>query len=140
MVKSRRLNVRVTETLGKQLEREARLHGVTMTTIIEAAIQRYFDDEAAGPPEALMLRRLDRIDRSQASAERDMAVVFETLQHFILYWLTVTPPVMEGERDAAQALGRQRMDHFASQMARKVNAHAPPDLDDGKELPSGSRI
>ena len=80
MVKSRRLNIRVTETLAKQLEREARLHGVTMTAIIEAAIQRYVDDEAAEPPEALILRRLDRIDRSQANAERDMAEVVETLK------------------------------------------------------------
>lgn len=123
MVKSRRLNIRVTETLAKQLEREARLHGVTMTAIIEAAIQRYVDDEAAEPPEALILRRLDRIDRSQANAERDMAEVVETLKHYVLYWLTVTQPVPEGSRDAAHALGRRRMDHFSSQVARSLQAH-----------------
>lgn len=122
MVKSRRLNIRVTETLAKQLEREARLHGVTMTAIIEAAIQRYVDDEAAEPPEALILRRLDRIDRSQASAEGDMAVISETLKHYILYWLTLTQPVPEGSRDAAHALGRRRMDHFSSQVARILQA------------------
>ena len=122
MVKSRRLNIRVTETLAKQLEREARLHGVTMTAIIEAAIQRYVDDEAAEPPEALILRRLDRIDRSQANAERDMAEVVETLKHYVLYWLTVTQPVPEGSRDAAHALGRRRMDHFSSQVARILQA------------------
>lgn len=70
MVKSRRLNIRVTETLARQLEHEARQHGVTMMAIIEAAIQRYCDDEVSEPPEALILRRLDRIDRSQANAER----------------------------------------------------------------------
>ena len=122
MVRSRRLNIRVTETLAKQLEREARLHGVTMTAIIEAAIQRYVDDEAAEPPEALILRRLDRIDRSQANAERDMAEVVETLKHYVLYWLTVTQPVPEGSRDAAHALGRRRMDHFSSQVARILQA------------------
>jgi hypothetical protein len=122
MIRSRRLNIRVTETLAKQLEREARLHGVTMTAIIEAAIQRYVDDEAAEPPEALILRRLDRIDRNQASAERDMAMIVETLQHYILYWLTVTQPVPEGSRDAAHALGRRRMDHFSSQVARILQA------------------
>lgn len=122
MIRSRRLNIRVTETLAKQLEREARLHGVTMTAIIEAAIQRYFDDEAAEQPEALILRRLDRIDSSQARVERDMAMIVETLQHYILYWLTVTQPVPEGSRDAAHALGRRRMDHFSSQVARILQA------------------
>ena len=56
-------------------EREARLHPVTMTAIIEAAIQMYSDGEAAEPPEALILRRLDRIDRSQSSTERNTAVI-----------------------------------------------------------------
>lgn len=139
MVKSRRLNIRVTEALAKQLEREARLHGVTMTAIVETAIERYVDTEAAEPPEALILRRLDRMDRNQAKAERDLAVASETLQHFILYWLTVTPPVMEGERDAAQALGRRRMDHFASQVARKVNAQSALDLEAESGSPRGSR-
>ncbi|MBA4337579.1 MAG: hypothetical protein C0421_01900 [Hyphomonas sp.] len=122
MVKSRRLNIRVTEKLAKKLEGEARLHGVTMTAIIEAAIQRYVDDEAAEPPEALILRRLDRMDRSQANAERDMAEVVETLKHYVLYWLTVTQPVPEGSRDAAHALGRRRMDHFSSQVASILQA------------------
>ena len=124
MIKSRRLNIRVTETLAKQLEREARLHGVTMTAIIEAAIQRYVDDEAAEPPEALILRRLDRIDRRQANAEREMAELVETLKHYVLYWLTVTQPVPEGSRDAAHALGRRRMEHFASQVARSLRARS----------------
>jgi hypothetical protein len=127
MVKPRRLNIRVTEKTTKQLEREARLHGVTMTAIIEAALERYFDDVAAEPPEALILRRLDRIDRSQATVERDLAMSLETLQHYILYWITVTQPVPEGSRDEAHALGRRRMDHFSSQVARVsaqgVSAH-----------------
>lgn len=120
MIRSRRMNIRVTETLAKQLEREARMHGVTMTAIIEAAIERYLDGEAAEPPEALILRRLDRIDRSQASSEREMAEVIEMLKHYILYWLTVTQPIPEGSRDAAHALGRRRMDHFMARVARNA--------------------
>ena len=123
MVKSRRLNIRVTETLAKQLEREARLHGVTMTATIETAIERYLNDEVAEPPEGLILRRLDRIDRNQANAERDLTEVFEMLKHYILYWLTATQPIPEGSRDAAHALGRRRMDHFSSQVARSLQAH-----------------
>ncbi|HAY06090.1 MAG TPA: ribbon-helix-helix protein, CopG family [Hyphomonas sp.] len=130
MVKSRRLNIRVTEAQAKQLERQARLHGLTKTAIIEAAIQRYFDDEATEPPEALILRRLDRMGRSQANAERDMAEVVEMLKHYVLYWLTVTEPIPEGSRDAAHALGRRRMDHFSSQVAKKVNAKSSLDPDD----------
>ena len=120
MVKARRLNIRVTEKMTKKLEREARLHGVTMTAIIEAALERYFDPVNAEPPEALILRRLDRIDRRQGALERDLAISLETLQHYVLYWLTLTEPIPEGDRDAAHALGRRRMDYFLAQVARKA--------------------
>lgn len=120
MVKSRRLNIRVTEKMTKQLERQACLHGVTMTAIIEAALERYFDTANTEPPEALVLRRLDRIDRKQGALERDLAINLETLQHFVLYWLTRTEPIPEGDRDVAHALGRRRMDHFMAQVVRNA--------------------
>ncbi len=120
MVKPRRLNIRVTDEMTKQLDREARLHGVTMTAIIEAALLRYFETTKTEPPEALVLRRLDRIDRRQGALEREVAISLETLQHYILYWLTLTEPLPQGERDAAHALGQRRYDYFAAQVARKV--------------------
>lgn len=117
MMKPRRLNIRVTEKMTKQLEREARLHGVTMTAIIETALERYFEETPVEPPESLLLRRLDRIDRRQALIERGVATNLDTLQHYIFYWLTRTEPIPEGEREAAHALGRRRMDYFRSQVA-----------------------
>ena len=120
MVKPRRLNIRITEKMNRQLERAARLHGVTMTAIIETALERYFGEATGEPPEALILRRLDRMDRRQAGLERDTLVTLETLQHYILYWLTLTEPVPEGERDGATALGRRRYDHFIAQVARRI--------------------
>jgi uncharacterized protein (DUF1778 family) len=120
MTKPRRLNIRVTEKMSRQLDRAARLHGVTMTAIIETALARYLEEPGSEPAEALLLRRLDRIDRRQALQDRDTVIILETLQHYILYWLTLTEPVPEGEREGAQALGRRRYDHFAAQVARKV--------------------
>jgi hypothetical protein len=120
MVKPRRLNIRVTDKMARQLEREARLHGVTMTAIIETALARYLDNPMTDPSEALVLRRLDRIDRRQGTLERDLAISVKTLQHYILYWLTLTEPLPEGERDAAHALGQRRYDYFAAQVAREI--------------------
>lgn len=120
MAKRRRLNIRVTEEMSRQLERAAQAHGVTMTAIIESALGRYFGEPGQEDPGALLLRRLDRMDRRQAALERDMAITLETLQHYVLYWLTLTEPVAEGERDAAHALGRRRYDHFAAQVARRL--------------------
>ncbi|AXE63921.1 hypothetical protein BBF93_06600 [Hyphomonas sp. CACIAM 19H1] len=118
MVKPRRLNIRVTDNMAKQLELEARLHGVSMTAIIETALERYFDDAKAETPELIVIRRLDRMDLRQASIERDLSISLDMLRHYIFYWLTRTEPIPDGDRDAAHALGRRRMDHFLAQIAR----------------------
>ena len=127
MVKPRRLNIRVTDQMMKQLEHEARLHGVSMTAIIESALERYFEDAGKDPVEALVLRRLDRLDTRQAALIHDAAITLETLRHYIFYWLTRTEPIAEGDRDAAHALGRRRMDYFEQQVARNIRADVGTD-------------
>jgi len=122
MKKPHRLNIRVTSAMLRQLEREARGHGVTMTAIIETAMQRYFETEEIEPLDSRVIRRLDRMELRQAEMERDVAIGLETLQHFIFYWLTRTEPIPEGERDAAHALGQRRFDYFIEQVARKINS------------------
>ncbi len=61
-------------------------------------------------------------------AERDLAVTVETLQHYILNWLTLAQPVPEGSRESAQALGRRRMDCFSSQVPRCLQAQVSPSV------------
>ena len=56
MKKSHRLNIRVTSAMQRQLEREAHGHGVTMTAIIETALQRYFDTEEIEPLDSRVIR------------------------------------------------------------------------------------
>jgi hypothetical protein len=120
MKKSHRLNIRVTSAMLRQLEREGRGHGVTMTAIIETALQRYFDTEEIEPLDSRVIQRLDRMELSIVDIERDVAIGLETLQHYIFYWLTRTEPIPEGERDAAHALGQRRFDYFIEQVARRI--------------------
>ncbi|MGE6699299.1 hypothetical protein ACQKH5_16495 [Hyphomonas sp. NPDC076900] len=51
--------------------------------------------------------------------ERDVALLLETLGQFVLYWLTRTDPIPEGEREIAHALGQRRFDYFIQQVARR---------------------
>ena len=125
MVKRNRLNIRTDDALFAKLKREADKHGVTMTAIIEMALARYFDPEVHEGLESRVLYRLDQFDARQADMERDLAVSVETLGHYVLYWLTRTDPLPEGERDAAHALGQRRYDYFMEQVARKLGAKLP---------------
>lgn len=59
-------------------------------------------------------------DLRQGAIERDLALCLESLGQFVLYWLTRTDPIPEGEREMAHALGQRRFEYFMAQVARKV--------------------
>ncbi len=115
-----RLNLRLSYKLYAELERRTAASSVTKTEIVEEALSRFFDPEANLVLEERLLRRMDAFDERQGEIERDTALCLETIAHFVLYWLTRTEPIAEGERDAAHALGQRRFDHFIQQVARKL--------------------
>ena len=115
-----RVNLRLPHKLHAELERRTSMPGVTKAKVVEDALSRYFDPEAKLVLEERLLRRMDAFDRRQGEIERYVAYTYETLAHYIYYWLTRTEPIPEGERDAAHALGQRRFDHFIQQVAKKL--------------------
>ena len=115
-----RVNIRISTKLYAQLCEAADRPGVTKTAIVEDALRAWFDPEARSVLEERLLARMDAYDQRQADMERDLAFTYETLAHYIYYWLTRTEPIPEGERDIAHALGRKRFDYFLDQVAQKL--------------------
>ncbi|MCR9078565.1 MAG: ribbon-helix-helix domain-containing protein [Hyphomonadaceae bacterium] len=117
-----RINIHIPTDLHALLYEEARRPGVTKTAIIEAALRAYFCPDSKLGLEERLLDRLDKFDIRQGAMERDIAVCLETICHYVLYWLTRMEPIPDGERDAAQSLGKKRFDHFLGQVARNLSA------------------
>ncbi|WP_084398832.1 hypothetical protein [Henriciella aquimarina] len=115
-----RVHIRLPTNLHARLCEEAGKPGASKAKIVEAALSSWFDPEARQSLEDRLLVRLDRFDERQSGIERDVAFTFEVLTQYILYWLARTEPLPDGERDAAQALGQRRFDHFIDQVARKL--------------------
>lgn len=114
-----RVNIRISTKLHAQLCEAAGRPGMTKTAIVEDALRAWFDPEARSVLEERLLARMDAFDLRQADIERDVAFTYETLAHYVYYWLTRTEPLPEGERDIAHALGRKRFEHFIGQVTRK---------------------
>jgi predicted transcriptional regulator len=115
-----RLNLRLRADLLRKLDEATRRPGVTKSALIEQALEEYFEPEIRHSLEERLLARLDRFEIRQGEVERDVALLLETLGQFVLYWLTRTDPIPEGEREIAHALGQRRFDYFIDQVARKV--------------------
>ncbi|HPE30245.1 MAG TPA: hypothetical protein PLV61_03565 [Parvularculaceae bacterium] len=116
----RRVHVRLSDRVWADLDNAAQAPRVTQSAIVEDALRCYFDPDAKAGREAAILKRLDAIDLRQSAVERDAAIILETLGQYVLYWLTRTEPLPDGERDIAHNLGRKRFDYFIEQVAGKI--------------------
>ena len=110
------LNLRLCPDLLARLEAETRRPGVTKNAVIEKALDEYFQPAIRLRLEERLLQRLDKFEIRQG----DVALSLETLGQFVLYWLTRTDPVPDGERETAHALGQRRFAYFIEEVARKV--------------------
>jgi hypothetical protein len=119
-----RVNVRLSHKAHALLEEMTLKPGVHKSAILEAAFWAYVDPEASTTNDRLILNRMNQIDLKLNAVERDSTIALETLGQFILYWLTRTEPMPDGERDTAHRLGQRRFDYFVDQVAQKINNDA----------------
>ena len=119
-----RVNVRLSHKAHALLEEMTLKPGVHKSAVLEAAFWAYVDPETAKTNDRTILKRLNQVDLRLNSIERDSAIALETLGQFILYWLTRTDPLPDGERDTAHRLGQRRFDYFVEQVAQRVGGEA----------------
>ncbi len=117
-----RVNVRLSHKAHALLEEMTLKPGVHKSAVLEAAFWAYVDPETAKESDGIILKRLNQVDLRLNSIERDSSIVLETLGQFVLYWLTRTDPLPDGERDVAHRLGQRRFDYFVDQVATKLGA------------------
>lgn len=115
-----RVHVRLPTNLYARLCEEADSTGMSQARIVEDALLRRFDPDQHIRLEERILDRMNRFDECQSRIEARATETYETLAHFVLYWLTHTEPIPDGERNAAQALGQRRFDYFVRQIANRL--------------------
>ena len=115
-----RVHVRLPTNLYARLCEEVGSTGMSQAKIVEDALLRRFDPDQRARLGEILLDRMARFDLSQSRVEAQVAETYETLALFVLYWLTHTGPIPDGERNVAQALGQRRFDYFMGQVAKKL--------------------
>lgn len=115
-----RINLRLSHKAYALLDEMTRAPGAQKSAILEAAFWAYVDPEKHGEGEAALRRQMDQMALRLNAIERDTTLCVETLGQFVLYWLTRSDPLPDGQRDAAHRLGQRRFDYFIEQVARKV--------------------
>lgn len=114
-----RINIHISREAERLLDK-ASGPGVTKTSLVDAAIKQLLAPKDDKSEMAAIVRRLDRMTRQMERLADDGAAQTETLALYILYYLCITPPLPENSRAGAEALGRQRFEHFISQVGDRL--------------------
>jgi hypothetical protein len=119
-MKKARLSVYLDPATMRALSDYAARREQSLSLIAEAAITSFLSPDAAERQEAVVVKRLDQIDRRMARMERDTGISVETLALFIRFWLNTTPALPEPAQAAARAKGAERYDSFVAALGRRL--------------------
>jgi hypothetical protein len=120
----RKISVRLSELIIERLEVAASVPGGRKSSIVEAALDLFLEDEADAS-ESAMARHLKRISRRLDELQSDLKIVAETVALHARYHLTITPPLRVADQADACAIGSQRFHEFVAQVARRVHLENP---------------
>lgn len=92
----------------------------SQSMIAEAAIASFLSPDDVERREAVVVKRLDQIDRRMTRLERDLGISVETLAVFVRFWLTTTPALPEPAAQAARAKAAERYESFIIALGRRL--------------------
>ena len=104
----------------EELDRLAAERGATRSAIVNAALKSYFAHRGASELERTFRIRLERMSEFLERLERNQHIALESFALFVHYELGITPQLPPAEQAAAQAVGRDRFQHFIEQVSRRM--------------------
>lgn len=118
--KKAQISVYLDPAVMAQLADYAARRDQPQSMIAEAAIASFLSPDASERREAVIVKRLDQIDRRMTRLERDVGIAIESLAVFIKYWITTTPTLPEPAAQAARAKAGERYDQFVTALGRRL--------------------
>jgi len=118
--KKAQISVYLDPVVMTQLADYAARRDQPQSMIAEAAIASFLSPDAAERREAIIVKRLDQIDRRMTRLERDVGIAIESLAVFIKYWIATTPTLPEPAAQAARAKAGERYDQFVTALGRRL--------------------
>ncbi len=119
-----RINIHVTPEADQLLKRAVMAGAASKAAVVDAALKQFLDANADERVLTRIAQRLDKLTRAMERMADEGIAQSETLALFVLYYLSVTPPVPDSLRGGAEAAGRKRFDHFTKEVAARMGGKA----------------
>jgi len=116
------IGVYLTDDVARRFNVALRRSRTTKSALVNEALARFLNPPAATEPGHEAQRTLSALVKRVGRLHRETTVTSETLALFVRYYLMVAPPLPEGERRAAEAVGRKRYEVFVQEIAKRIGA------------------
>jgi predicted transcriptional regulator len=117
------MNVEIAGPLKKRLDQEALSRRISKRSIIEKALEAYFDPHQEDQREAMIARRLLNLDRRFESIERQNKILAEALAVYVHGWLVQNPEIAGDQKGPANVQARARYTRYIERIARNFETH-----------------
>ncbi len=112
----------VTLELDRQLRAYCAARGVTESAVAQSAIEAHLNRDAKD--NVLIMRRLDRVARTQERHHRDLELLSEAFAVFVQIWFAHTPRIPDSEKSAAKHTAHSRYEQFIQFVGSQFGAGA----------------
>lgn len=117
-----KIGVYLTDDVARRLRVALKRPGTTKSALVNEALAHFLDPPPANETGQDEVRALRALLKRVRQVQRETLVLTETLAMFIRYFLMITPPLPESEREAAETVGRERYEIFVKQIARRIGS------------------
>jgi hypothetical protein len=117
-----KIGVYLTDDVARRFRVALKRSGMTKSALVNEALAHLLDPPPTNEQGQGELRVLRAVLKHIRQVRRETLVLTETLALFIHYFLMITPPLPESEREAAEAVGRQRYEIFVRQIAGRIGS------------------
>ena len=113
-----RIHPYVEADLAGRLAAYSAATGIASSTVVQAALRQYLD---ATNDTALILRRLDRLGRADARAQRDLEILSEAFAVWVRVWFAHTPRIDDDAKESARRTAESRYGQFVEHVAERFS-------------------
>ena len=119
-----KLKKRYTLWLSFELIKKVKAHAnrlkVSQANLIESLIIQGLGPQSAEEAEALIVRRLNQIDRRQLATKQSLDIIAESHAMFVRMWLSHHPEIPASQQQVAATQAQERFKKFVKAVSGKL--------------------
>src|SRR5581483_7014175 len=116
----KRYTLYLSRPLARKFDLVAQHRNGAKSALVEEALRASLEPRQHKGLEDGLARRLNELHKTVARQASDQNVATETLALLVRYFLTVMPPIPEGDQESARLTGRKRFEIFLAEVGRRV--------------------